>query len=362
MKTYKKLFSLSIITFFSVISASAQTPDSNGVYGFATIMPAYQGGDDALFDFIHQNIKYPKDAWEQKKQGAVQVRAIIDEQGNIAQMKVVRGICPSLDEEAKRVISSTTGKWISGKVDDKPIKTYKYLKISFKIDTNSIEPAAMSKPIPPITFIGGDEAFDQFIKKYITVPNAVLIHPNLWGAVTVSVSFNSFNQITDVAVVKGPYKDLNEEGVRLIKLSQGKWIRAESAKAGVPINAIVTIPFNENMIDSNARKKFISENIILVACYTNPVFKRAYDNYEAGNYDVAIIDLEDCISKKENLDAALAIRAFCYLNTGNNAAACEDLTKLRMKPGMDSSVEEIYYKYCASAESRIGIHPSGWGK
>ena len=361
MKTYNKSFVLSIITFFFVSCISAQTPDSSGVYSFASIMPSYQGGEDSLLDFIHQNIKYPKDAWEQKKEGAVQIRAVIDEQGNVSQTRVARGIYQSLDEEAQRVIKSTSGKWLCGKVGDKPVKTYKYLKINFKIDTASDQSAEITMPVAPISFIGGDEAFYNFIRKYIEVPNAVLIHPELWGPVTVSASFNSFNQITDVAVLKGPYKDLNEEGVRLIKLSQGKWIRSGSAKASESISAIITIPFNEGLVDSNARKKFIYENIILVAYNTNPIFKRAYDNYKSGNYDVAMIDLEDCISKKENLDAALVIRAFCYLNTGNNAAACEDLTKLRMKPGMDSSVEEIYYKYCASSSSRAGIHPTGRG-
>ena len=100
--------------------------------------------------------------------------------------------------------------------------------------------------------------------------------------------------------MKGPYKDLNEEGVRLIKLSQGKWLRTDSTKTKEPVSAIITIPFNESMIDSNARKKFISENIILVARNTNPTFEKAYESYEGSNYDLAIMDLDDCIRKNEN--------------------------------------------------------------
>ena len=356
MKINRVLHIAILLVFFSSIKSYAQTPDSAGVYSIAAVMPSYDGGDEALYAFINQNIKYPKEALDQKKQGTVQMKIVIDEQGTVPSTKVMRGVCPSLDEEAQRVVKATSGKWLCGKVDDKPVKTYKYLKVSFKIDTSAIETTPAAKPKEAVSFIGGDEAFYNFIRKYIVVPNTVMIHPKFWGEVTVSVSFNSMNQITDVIVLKGPYKDLNEEGVRLIKLSQGKWLRTDSTKTREPVSAIITIPFNESMIDSNARKRFISENIILVARNTNPTFEKAYESYEGGNYDLAIMDLDDCIRKNENLDAALVIRMYCYMDKGNYPAACEDMIKLKNKPGMDSMVEELYFKYCADPKVLLNRH------
>jgi TonB family protein len=343
------------------ISLSAQTADSLGIYSIATVMPAYTGGDEALYEYINQNIKYPKEALEQKKEGTVQMRVVIDENGNVLQTKVMRGVCASLDEEAQRVIASTSGKWQSGKIADKPVKVYKYLRVSFKIDTTSIELPMAAKPKAPISFIGGDEAFYTFIRANIQVPHAVFLHSNFWGQVTASMTFNSLNQITDVTLIEGPFKDLNEEGVRLLKLSQGKWIRTDSSKMNSTVCIIVTIPFNETMVDTNDKNKSFYERFIRTAYNSNPIFKRGYDYLQSGNYSLAIMDFEDCIHKKGNPEAALYGRALCYLNTGNNPAACEDLLNLKMKANMDSYFQEIYYKYCASASSRIGIHPTGWG-
>jgi len=309
-------------------------------------MPSYQGGDEALYDFIHENIQYPKEALGQKKEGTVQMRVIIDEQGNVSQTKVMRGICTSLDEEAQRVISSTSGRWICGKVDDKPVKTYKYLRVSYKIDTTASEPTIAAPLKSAIAFIGGDEAFYNFIRKNIKIPNALFFNPNLWGPVTVSAAFNSLNKITDVVLIKGPYKELNEEGIRLTKLSQGNWMRTDSNNDSKPITTAIIIPFSKSMVDSSVSKKAQSVNIILRAYNSNPIFKRAYDNYKLRNYDLALPDLNYCVNNKTTVNAARAVRAYCYLALKNYSEACTDLQELRFVSGMDHSIEDLYYKYC----------------
>ena len=354
MKTHKIQSILVLLAFLSSsVSICAQSPDSSGIYSIASVMPSYQGGDEALFEFIHRNTKYPQDALEHMKEGVVQMRVVIDEQGNISTIKVMRGICPSLDGEAQRVISITSGKWICGKIEDKPVKTYKYLKVSFKIDTSTTEWLTAPKPKSTISFIGGDEAFYNFIRTNIQVPVAVLSHPDLWGDVTALVSFNSLNQITEVELLKGPFKDLNEEGVRLLKLSQGKWIRTDSSKMTGNASAIVTILFNETMVDTNDRNKMMTERFVSTAYNSNPIFKRALDNYKSGNYTVAITDLDDCIQKKENFDAALYIRALCYFKVKNHSAACEDLSILKIdNPDKESYFQEIYYRYCSGLDTK----------
>ena len=296
MKTHKIQSILVLLAFLSSsVSICAQSLDSSGIYSIASVMPSYQGGDEALYAFINQNIKYPQEALDQKRQGTVQMRVVIDEQGNISTIKVMRGICPSLDGEAQRVISITSGKWICGKIED----------------------------------------------------------PDLWGDVTALVSFNSLNQITEVELLKGPFKDLNEEGVRLLKLSQGKWIRTDSSKMTGNASAIVTILFNETMVDTNDRNKMMTERFVSTAYNSNPIFKRALDNYKSGNYTVAITDLDDCIQKKENFDAALYIRALCYFKVKNHSAACEDLSILKIdNPDKESYFQEIYYRYCSGLDTK----------
>ncbi len=340
MKTRSLLVFVCTISVLISQHAAAQMADSAGVYSFAPVMPAYAGGDAALYRYVGANIQYPKDAVAQKLQGKVQVKTVIDEKGNITDAKIVRGVCPSIDEEALRVIRSTSGSWESGRVDERPAKVYKYLSVNFRIDTTN-------EAVAPISFIGGEEAFHLFIREHIEVPNALLVHPELWGAVTTSVTFNSLNQIANVEVLKGPHKDLNDEAVRLIKLSQGKWMRGDMSRAGESVTLMLTIPFNETMVDSSLYKKTIVDNFILNAYNTNPVFKRAYDNFELGNYAAARPDLDICIHSKKDVNAALLIRAYCLLYAENYAEACQDLVIVKTTPGMDTKVSELYYKYCS---------------
>lgn len=68
------------------------------------VMPQYPGGDRELLKFIAQSIKYPTDAQEAGVQGRVICSFVVDKKGNIVEPKIIRGIDPSLDAEALRVI------------------------------------------------------------------------------------------------------------------------------------------------------------------------------------------------------------------------------------------------------------------
>ncbi len=73
------------------------------------VMPQYPGGDRELLKFIAQSIKYPTDAQEAGVQGRVICSFVVDKKGNIVEPKIIRGIDPSLDAEALRVIGMMPG-------------------------------------------------------------------------------------------------------------------------------------------------------------------------------------------------------------------------------------------------------------
>ena len=77
------------------------------------VMPQYPGGDRELLKFIAQSIKYPTDAQEAGVQGRVICSFVVDKKGNIVEPKIIRGIDPSLDAEALRVIGMMP-RWTPG--------------------------------------------------------------------------------------------------------------------------------------------------------------------------------------------------------------------------------------------------------
>lgn len=94
------------------------------------VMPQYPGGDRELLKFIAQSIKYPTDAQEAGVQGRVICSFVVDKKGNIVEPKIIRGIDPSLDAEALRVIGMMP-RWTPGRQDGKAVRVLYTVPITF---------------------------------------------------------------------------------------------------------------------------------------------------------------------------------------------------------------------------------------
>jgi TonB family protein len=105
------------------------------VYTVVEKTPTYPGGDDARIAFMVQNIKYPEQAKKNGVQGKVFVTFVIEADGSVTNVKVLRGIGAGCDEEAIRVISIMP-KWNPGMQDGKAVRTQFNLPISFKLDND----------------------------------------------------------------------------------------------------------------------------------------------------------------------------------------------------------------------------------
>lgn len=96
------------------------------------VMPQYPGGDRELLKFIAQCIKYPTDAQEAGVQGRVICSFVVDKKGNIVEPKIIRGIDPSLDAEALRVIGMMP-RWTPGRQDGKAVRVLYTVPITFRL-------------------------------------------------------------------------------------------------------------------------------------------------------------------------------------------------------------------------------------
>ena len=76
----------------------------------AEVMPEYPGGDQAMMDFVAKNVQYPQEARDKEISGRVLVSFIVEKDGSIADVKVVKGIGGGCDEEAVRVVKAMP-KW-----------------------------------------------------------------------------------------------------------------------------------------------------------------------------------------------------------------------------------------------------------
>ena len=89
--------------------------------------PEYIGGLIELYKFISENINETVTT----KKGRVNLRFVIEKDGSIGDIEILRSLCPTCDEEAKRVIKLMP-KWIPGQVNNRNARCYYHMPIVFK--------------------------------------------------------------------------------------------------------------------------------------------------------------------------------------------------------------------------------------
>ena len=95
-------------------------------------MPEYPGGEKKLLEYVGKSVKYPQIARESGIQGRVFVNFVIEPDGSVSNVKVLRGIGGGCDEEAMRVIKSMP-KWKPGKQRGKAVRVTYTLPVNFKL-------------------------------------------------------------------------------------------------------------------------------------------------------------------------------------------------------------------------------------
>lgn len=99
---------------------------------FAQIAPDFIGGQAALMKFLSENMRYPQVDIEMGNEGRVICTFVVEKDGSITDVKVVRGVSPNLDKEAVRVISEMPN-WKPGFQNGKTVRVRFTLPVHFKI-------------------------------------------------------------------------------------------------------------------------------------------------------------------------------------------------------------------------------------
>ncbi len=105
----------------------------NVVYTKVEVNPMFLGGKDRFRDFLYENLTYPPSATSKKIEGSVYVQFVVDYDGSLSNIEIIKGIGAGCDEEALRVIEMTDKMWTPGKNEDKIVKTKMVVPITFRL-------------------------------------------------------------------------------------------------------------------------------------------------------------------------------------------------------------------------------------
>ncbi|MFD3001776.1 TonB family protein [Pontibacter toksunensis] len=267
MKNKLQLYCLSGLTLFSSAvflptEALAQAPASEEkVLSYVDEMPAFKGGDAEMMNFIAGNLQYPQDAKAAGLSGFVVATFIVETNGNVTDVKTIKGISESIDAEAVRLISLTDGRWSIGRHKGKAVRVKQTLPIKFTLDTDGNPTVLHQMP----QFKGGQEAMVQTIYKNLNTPAAAQ-KENINARVQVNFNVEADGRVSNITIANTKLKQvvgagadmdymdastfklqdkavlaaLSKAAAEAIQATSGMW--EPGIRQGKPVAAEVTLP------------------------------------------------------------------------------------------------------------------------
>lgn len=174
-------------------------------------VPIFPGGDGSLDDFIEKNMEYPLSAKNDSVEGRVFVDFIVNANGNISDVNVLKSVDYRLDEEAVRIVSKMP-KWNSGINKGQSVAMRYAIPIDF-----SLHDKKFKAPLFP----GGSEAFEQYLQNELYYPLDALIG-EVQGTVVARYTINSKGKVSDVEFMEA----VNPSLARVVKralVGMPKW-------------------------------------------------------------------------------------------------------------------------------------------
>jgi len=258
------------------------------VYTSVEKVPEFPGGVEAFGQFLGRSIKYPKADREKGIQGRVIVTFVVEKDGSLSGLKVLKGVSKTIDAEAVRVLKLSP-KWKPGIESHKKVRVQYTVPISFTLndvaakpandDTNTVFTSVEQVP----EFPGGLEAFGKFLASNVKYPKADR-EKGINGRVIASFIVEVDGTLSNIIVKQGVSKAIDEEAVRVLDMSP-KWkpgtqngrvvrvqyavpisFRLDNDKSGKPgsdkVGATGTDQNGTNLIAQNTDKTFRNPTFI----------------------------------------------------------------------------------------------------
>jgi TonB family protein len=216
--------------------------EDDKVYQNPEILPIYPGGVKEFVKFLGRNLKYPAEAKNKKIEGRVYCSFIVEKDGSLSNIRVVRGIGNGCDEEAIRVLAISP-KWKPGQNEDKIVRVSYTIPIFFqlpaKADKGAVIPAPKSTVVEVVpSFPGGLVEFGKFLGQNLKYPIEAKKNKTQ-GRVYVNFIVEVDGTLSEPKVLRGIGGGCDEEALRVIKLSP-KW--KPGIQNGKKIRVAYTVP------------------------------------------------------------------------------------------------------------------------
>ncbi len=231
----------------------SNTYEGAEVFTFVEQMPTFPGGEKALYAFIKKNLVYPKIARMHETEGRVVVKFIVNTDGSLSDISVMRALGDSTAEATIDLIKKMP-KWIPGKQNGVSVKTYYTLPIRFELESEVIStdqpPLRIAEQMP--TFPGGETELLNYLKTKIHYPEKAR-ELGVQGKVIVQYTINKEGKVINASVVKGMNNACDVEAIRVVN-GMPNWIPGRQNREAVDVQLYLPIVFSlASSINENDR-------------------------------------------------------------------------------------------------------------
>jgi TonB family protein len=217
---------------------------TNEVFDVVETKPNPAGGMAGWNKYLSENLRYPEDAQSQGIEGTVIVAFVVNTDGAVSDIEILRGIGGGCDEEVIRIVKGSPN-WTPGMAGGKPVRSRMRLPLRFKLAepvpsgnsanpefrpvallsaTDGQDPSQENAEVffdeqdTPPTPIGGTEAWQRHLSENLTYPMSARMR-GIQGTVLVSFIVNTDGTVEQVELVRGIGGGCDEEALRIIKIS-----------------------------------------------------------------------------------------------------------------------------------------------
>jgi TonB family protein len=189
------------------------------VYTSVARVPEFPGGLEKFGQYLGKAVKYPKADRDNNIQGRVIVTFVVEKDGALSGLKVVRGVSKTIDAEAIRVLKASP-KWIPGIEGGKKVRVQYSVPISFTLSDDTDDKVFTSVEQVP-EFPGGLNAFGKFLGDNVKYPKADR-DKGIKGRVIATFIVEADGALSNIKVMRGLSATIDAEAVRVLEISP-KW-------------------------------------------------------------------------------------------------------------------------------------------
>jgi TonB family protein len=257
MRKFKPFFHIFILTafLFSGLIAKSQTTVDTTIHAIAQQKPEYPGGAHARVNFLASHLQYPENALRNKVSGKVYVGFVVEQDGSISHVKVLKGIGHGCDKEAMQVVAQMP-KWKPGLINGKPVRVRFTLPFAFNIHAPDKERVYSRVDVYPSFDVDTISGIEDFIQRYLHYPVGIL-KDSVTDTVTVYFVVKPNDSITHVSVRKDTAQ-LDAYDYEAMRVVRNLPVSAPAFLHNQPVSLQLYIPvvFDYKQINPSSSKVF----------------------------------------------------------------------------------------------------------